>query len=120
MRAARRPAAGPPARLDAQPAPADDRQPSLRHPDRRRETAMATTSSTEIARVTSVAIDPATDAAELYRSARVAGFPANPSLNLRRYPGKTIEHLTFTHVYLGGAARWRPDDVQQIDWALPA
>jgi hypothetical protein len=81
---------------------------------------MATTSSTEIARVTSVAIDPATDAAELYRSARVAGFPANPSLNLRRYAGKTIEHLTFTHVYLGGAAAWRPDDVRQIDWALPA
>ncbi len=55
---------------------------------------MATTTSTEVARVTNVAINPATDAAELYRSARVAGFPANPSLNLRRYPGKTIEHLT--------------------------
>jgi hypothetical protein len=81
---------------------------------------MATTTSTEIARVTNVAIDPATDEAELYRAARVAGFPANPSLNLRRYPGKTIEHLTFTHVYLGGAGAWHPDDVQQIDWALPA
>jgi hypothetical protein len=81
---------------------------------------MATTTSTGIARVTNVAIHPATDEAELYRSARVAGFPASPSLNLRRYPGKTIEHLTFTHVYLGGAAAWHPDDVQQIDWALPA
>jgi hypothetical protein len=81
---------------------------------------MATTTSTEIARVTNVAIHPSTDAAELYRSARAAGFPANPSLNLRRYPGKTIEHLTFTHVYLGGAAAWDPGDVQQIDWALPA
>ena len=81
---------------------------------------VTTTTSTEVARVTNVAIRPATDAAELYRSARVAGFPANPSLNLRRYPGKTIEHLTFTHVYLGGADAWHPDDVQQIDWALPA
>jgi hypothetical protein len=81
---------------------------------------MATTTSTEVARVTNVAIHPATDAAGLYRSARVAGFPANPSLNLRRYPGKTIEHLTFTHVYLGGTDAWHPDDVQQIDWALPA
>jgi hypothetical protein len=79
-----------------------------------------TTTSTEVARVTNVAIHPATDAAELYRSARIVGFPANPSLNLRRYPGKTIEHLTFTHVYLGGADAWHPDDVQQIDWALPA
>jgi hypothetical protein len=80
---------------------------------------MATTTSTEIARITNVAIHPATDAAELYRSARVAGFPANPSLNLQRYAGRTIEHLTFTHVYLGDAA-WHPDDVHQIDWALPA
>src|SRR2546423_6809089 len=71
-------------------------------------------------RFTNVAIHPAVGAAEVYRSARVAGFPANPSLNLQRYPGKTIEHLTFTHVYLGGAAAWRPDDIRQIDWALPA
>src|SRR2546423_14147135 len=71
-------------------------------------------------RFTNVAIHPAVGAAEVYRSARVAGFPANPSLNLQRYPGKTIEHLTFTHVYLGGVAAWRPDDIRQIDWALPA
>jgi hypothetical protein len=78
----------------------------------------ATTTNTP--RITSVAVRPATESAELYRSARVAGFPANPSLNLRRFAGKTIEHLTFTHVYLGGGAAWRPDDVTQIDWALPA
>src|SRR5205807_10614936 len=76
--------------------------------------------TTNATRITNVAIRPATEAAELYRAARVAGFPANPSLNLRRYAGKTIEHLIFTHVYLGGAAAWHPDDVQQIDWALPA
>src|SRR3977135_2735860 len=77
----------------------------------------ATTNAT---RITNVAVRPATDASELYRSARVAGIPANPSLNLRRFAGKTIEHLTFTHVYLGGAAAWRSADIQQIDWALPA
>jgi hypothetical protein len=76
--------------------------------------------TTNATRITNVAIHPATEAAEVYRSARVAGFPANPSLNLRRYAGRTIEHLSFTHVYLGGAAAWHPDDVRQIDWALPA
>jgi hypothetical protein len=76
--------------------------------------------TTNATRITSVAIRPGTESAERYRSARVAGFPANPSLNLRRFAGRTIEHLTFTHVYLGGAAAWRPDDIQQIDWALPA
>jgi hypothetical protein len=75
---------------------------------------------TTLARFTSVAIHPDTEAAELYGSARVAGFPADPSLNLRRFAGRTIENLTFTHVYLGGAAAWRADDIQRIDWALPA
>jgi hypothetical protein len=76
--------------------------------------------TTNATRITNVAIHPATEAAEVYRSARVAGFPANPSLNLRRFAGKTIEHLTFTHGYLGGAAAWQSADIQQIDWALPA
>ena len=71
-------------------------------------------------RFTNVAILPDTDAAEAYSSARVAGFPADPSLNLTRFKGKIIDQLTFTHVYLGGAAAWNADDVKQIDWALPA
>ena len=75
---------------------------------------------TTVARITNVAIHPDTEAAELYRSARVAGFPADPTLNLERFAGKTIEQLTFTNVYLGGAAAWRSDDIKQIDWALPA
>jgi hypothetical protein len=75
---------------------------------------------TTVARITSVAIHPDTEAAELYRSARVAGFPADPTLNLERFAGRTIEQLTFTNVYLGGAVAWRSDDIQQIDWALPA
>ena len=80
---------------------------------------MQTTTRTAT-RFTDVAIKPCTDAAERYRSARVAGFPADPSLNLQRFAGKTIEHLTFTHVYLGGRAAWSDDDRRQIDWALPA
>jgi hypothetical protein len=75
---------------------------------------------TTVARITNVAIQPNTKAAELYRSARVAGFPADPTLNLERFAGRTIEQLTFTNVYLGGAAAWRANDIQQIDWALPA
>jgi hypothetical protein len=76
--------------------------------------------TTTVARITNVAIHPDTEAAELYRSARVAGFPADPTLNLERFTGRTIEQLTFTNVYLGGAAAWRSDDIQQLDWALPA
>jgi hypothetical protein len=72
------------------------------------------------ARFTDVAVEPCSDAAVLYRDARVAGFPGDSSLNLERYPGKTIEHMTFTNVYLGGESPWHADDVQQLDWALPA
>ncbi len=75
---------------------------------------------TTVPRITNVAIRPYTEAAELYRSARVAGFPPDPTLNLKRFAGRTIEQLTFTHVYLGGATSWRSDDIKQIDWALPA
>jgi hypothetical protein len=75
--------------------------------------------------LTNVAVDPATKAGRRYRSsretaARVAGLPAEPGLNLRNFGGRTIEDLTFTHRYLGGAHRWSADDVAHIDWALPA
>jgi len=76
--------------------------------------------TTHTTRITSVAVRPESAAAELYRSARAEGFPADPSLNLQRFAGRTIEHLTFTNVYLGGAAAWNPDDIGQIDLALPA
>ena len=76
--------------------------------------------TTAAARFTDVAIYPGTEEAERYRAARVAGFPADPSLNLKRYAGRTIEQLTFTNVYVGGSAAWNADDIQQLDWALPA
>jgi hypothetical protein len=76
--------------------------------------------TTAATRFTDVAIYPGTEEAERYRGARVAGFPSDPSLNLKRYPGRIIEHLTFTNVYVGGSAAWHADDIAHIDWALPA
>lgn len=76
-------------------------------------------------RITRVAVHPHSDAATHYRAAREhaarAGvFRVHPGLNLKFFGGKTIEHLTFTHVYLGGADAWSADDVAAIDHALPA
>lgn len=75
--------------------------------------------------VTSVVVDPRSIAGARYRAgrehaARVPGFPPEPTLDLRFYGGKTIERLTFTHVYLGGKRAWSADDVARIDRALPA
>jgi hypothetical protein len=75
---------------------------------------------TKAAKLTNVAVHPATNAGSRYRSARAGGFPAEPGLNLRNFGGRTIERLTFTHVYLGGEEAWSPADVDKIDWALPA
>jgi hypothetical protein len=74
-------------------------------------------------RITSVAARGASPVAKHYRggretAARAGGFPAEPSLNMRYFGGKTIEHLTFTNVYLGGKPKWSPDDIQRIDSSL--
>jgi hypothetical protein len=76
--------------------------------------------TTAAARFTDVAIYPGTEEAERYRAARVAGFPSDPRLNLKRFAGKTIEHLTFTNVYVGGSGAWHKEDIARLDWALPA
>jgi hypothetical protein len=73
--------------------------------------------------ITSVAARAGSAAAKHYRNgrenaARALGFPARPGLNLHYFGGKTIENLTFTNVYLGGAARWSHDDIQRIDSSL--
>jgi len=78
------------------------------------------TVTTAAPRYTRVAVHPASSAAGVHRAARAAGFPAQAGLNLKRFPGRTIEHLTFTNVYLGGAAAWAPADIEKIDFALPA
>ena len=56
--------------------------------------------------LTRVAVAPATPAARAYADARVAEFPAQPSLNMQNFGGKTLEHLTVTNVYIG---RWDAD-----------
>jgi hypothetical protein len=53
-----------------------------------------------------------------YRDARAQGFPAEKGLDLKSFGGRTIEHLTFTNVYLGGRGDWSADDIQQIDASL--
>jgi hypothetical protein len=80
---------------------------------------MATLTATG-SRYTRVAVHPHSHAGELQRAARAKAFPAHKGLNLRRYPGKVIEHLTFTNVYLGGKQAWSKDDREKIDWALSA
>ena len=73
-------------------------------------------------RLTSVAAHPRSPAGEHHRAGRhrARGVARHPGLNLRRYPGRTIEHLTFTNVYLGRPASWHADDIRKIDWALAA
>jgi hypothetical protein len=86
---------------------------------------MATLTTTTAPRLTRVVVHPRSAAGAHYRSgreaeARAKGFPAERGLDLHFYGGRTIEQLTFTHVYLGGARAWSPDDVAKIDAALPA
>jgi hypothetical protein len=76
-------------------------------------------------RITRVVVHPATDAGARYRAgrqtdARAAGFPSRTGLNLHFFGGRTIEHLTFTNIYLGGKAKWSADDVHRIDHGLSA
>ena len=75
--------------------------------------------------LTRVAVAPQSTGGDLYRrgresAARARGFKARPGLNLHYFGGRTIEHLTFTNVYLGGTAAWSADDIQRIDTSLAA
>jgi hypothetical protein len=78
------------------------------------------TRTVTVPRITSVVAHPGSRAGAYYREGRAAGFPPHPSNNLRYFGGKTIPHLTFTNVYLGGKAAWNPDDVRRIDTGLSA
>jgi len=49
---------------------------------------------------------------------RVAQIPAHPSYNLIYQGGKTIPHLTFTMLYVGGDGAWSGSDRTNIDQAL--
>ena len=83
------------------------------------------TVATYAPRFTSVVVAAATDAARRYQSGRESaalapGFAPHTALNLHFFGGRTIEHLTFTHVYLGGTAAWQQDDITAIDASLSA
>jgi len=83
------------------------------------------TIATSAPRFTSVVAAAATDAAKRYQAARESaalapGFAAHTALNLHFFGGKTIEHMTFTHVYLGGKVAWHEYDIKAIDASLSA
>jgi hypothetical protein len=83
------------------------------------------TVATSAPRFTSVVVAAATDAAKRYQVGRESaalapGFAARTALNLHFFGGRTIEQLTFTHVYLGGEVAWNKDDVKAIDASLSA
>src|SRR3954471_18952616 len=67
--------------------------------------------------LTRVAVAPATPAGRAYADARVAEFPAQPSLNMQHFGGRTLEHLTVTNVYIGA---WDATDRENLDHALAA
>lgn len=76
-------------------------------------------------RFTSVVVAAATDAAKRYQAGRESaalapGFAPHTALNMHFFGGRTIENLTFTHVYLGGQAAWQQDDIDAIDASLSA
>jgi hypothetical protein len=48
------------------------------------------------------------------------GIPATPAHDLIFHGGHTIADLVFTTFYVGGAAAWKPSDIQSIDKALAA
>ncbi len=75
--------------------------------------------------ITRVAAHPESAAGARHRAgrehtARAPGFAARPGLHLHYRGGRTIEHLIFTNIYVGGKTAWAADDVAQIDWALSA
>lgn len=51
---------------------------------------------------------------------RSVAFPATPDHDLRYMGGRTIAHLTYTNLYLGGRDAWVPDEMRQIDQSLYA
>src|SRR3954468_16322320 len=67
--------------------------------------------------LTRVAVAPATSAGRTYADARIAEFPAQPSLNMQDFGGRTLEHLAVTNVYIGA---WDATEREDLDHALAA
>jgi hypothetical protein len=65
-----------------------------------------------------VVVRPGSEAEASYRSAVLApGFGPQPGLDLRFFGGKTLPHLRYSIVYLGG---WQADERSELDRALAA
>lgn len=85
---------------------------------------MATSTRTEPA-FSRIVVRADSPAAAHYRAGRehaaiAHGFAPEPQLDLQKFPGRTVEQLTFTDVYLGGAQAWSTQDMQAIDASLAA
>jgi len=52
--------------------------------------------------------------------ALAAGLGATPAHNLRFRGGRTIQHLTYVNLFIGGSAAWSSSDIQNVDRALAA
>lgn len=48
------------------------------------------------------------------------GIAPSPNEDLKYRGGRTIQHLEFINIYVGGDSSWDPNDIKQIDWALAA
>jgi hypothetical protein len=48
----------------------------------------------------------------------VAGIAPTPNEDLKYRGGKTIPHLTYINIYVGGRDAWSESDRKNIDWAL--
>jgi len=51
---------------------------------------------------------------------RVSGAPSTPSEDLKYRGGRTIQHLSFVNLYVGGNSAWQKSDIESIDRAIGA
>ena len=51
---------------------------------------------------------------------RVSGAPSTPSEDLKYRGGRTIRHLSFVNLYVGGNSAWQKRDIESIDRAITA
>lgn len=53
-------------------------------------------------------------------SERIGTSPSTPSEDLKYRGGKTIQHLSFVNLYVGGNSAWQKSDIESIDKAISA
>lgn len=51
---------------------------------------------------------------------RVGGAPSTPSEDLKYRGGRTIRHMSFVNLYVGGNSAWQKSDIESIDRAISA